>query len=58
MVAFFSTRIVMAKPIAIATIMPATAGTKYMSAIDAGASVGAGVVLLDLAVNDVSANDG
>ena len=28
---------------AIATIMPTTAGTKYMSATDAGVGVGAGV---------------
>jgi hypothetical protein len=43
---FLSTRIVTAKPIAIATIIPAIAGTKYMSAADCvNASVGAGVAL-------------
>ena len=41
---FLSTRIVIAKHMAIATMIPATAGTKYMSATDsAGACVGAGV---------------
>jgi len=40
---FLSNRIVMAKPNSIAMMMPATAGTKYMSTIDDGVSVGEAV---------------
>jgi hypothetical protein len=56
---FLSTKMVMAKPMMIATIMAATAGTKYMSTTDCGAAgageaVGAG----SLAWNAVEADDG
>ena len=43
----------------IATMMPATAGTKYMSATDsAGTSVGAGVGAAGSTANEVIACDG
>ena len=45
----------MAKPITIRTTMPATAGTKYISAADcAGASVGAAVGAGSVTVKTVS----
>jgi dissimilatory sulfite reductase (desulfoviridin) alpha/beta subunit len=49
----------MAKPAAIATIIPATAGTKYVSDTEAnGASVGVGVGAAGSTVKAVTACDG
>ena len=41
----------------IRTIMPATAGTKYMSATDVGVAVGAGVVAGDATYAAVSPHE-
>ena len=49
----------MAKPTIITTIMPATAGTKYMSAAEViGASAGVGVDCAASTTNAVSACEG
>ena len=56
---FLSINIVKAKPIAIATIMPATAGTKYESLIDViEICVGVGVAAVSSTTKAVSAEDG
>ena len=57
---FLIISIVKAKPIAIATIIPATAGTKYMSAADCRfrASVGTGVGAAKSTANADTACDG
>jgi hypothetical protein len=56
---FLINKIVITKHTTIATMIPATAGTKYISAADsAGASVGAGVADAASATKVVCANDG
>lgn len=56
---FLSSSIVMAKPIAITTIIVMIPGNRYVSAIDcSGASVGAGVAAAGSTANDVIVLDG
>jgi hypothetical protein len=56
---FLSTKIVTAKPIAMTTMMPTTAGIKYMSTTDCGAAGGGVAVAAGSAAwKAVDADDG